>query len=120
MAQFAIIENGEVVNVIEADDKYIAKYLRRNPHQKAEASSAENKAYIGGTFDEKDKKFVAPKPYDEWVLDTKDKKWVAPKEAPKDGKEYVWDIETKDWISIDAYKTKYKNKSPKTDKITKG
>lgn len=119
MAQYSVIENDIVINVIEADEDYIKKIVRRNPLSKCKKHEGDNKGMKGGLLDDKTQKFIPIKPYDDWVLDKRTLEWKSPKDSPKDNKEYQWDAETKDWLDIEEYKLKYRTKSPKTDKNTK-
>jgi hypothetical protein len=41
--------------------------------------------------------FVAPKPYESWVLDS-NARWEAPVAMPDDGKLYRWDENTTKWV----------------------
>lgn len=114
--QYSIVKDGEVVNIIVASERFIAKYVRRNPDVKIVEHTETNVGMVGGLYDETTKTFIPAKPYRQWVLDTKDLKWVAPKEEPKDNKEHVWDEKLDKWEDIDAYKLKYKNDNTKPDK----
>ena len=57
-----------------------------------------NYAGVGYTYDEARDAFIAPKPYNSWVLDEKTCIWKAPKDYPDDGKRYYWDEPKKDWV----------------------
>jgi hypothetical protein len=41
--------------------------------------------------------FIAPKPFDSWLLDEDTCQWNAPTPYPTDGKDYVWDEEQLNW-----------------------
>jgi hypothetical protein len=56
-----------------------------------------NYAGIGYTYDEGRDAFIAPKPYDSWVLNEDTCQWQAPVAYPTDGVMYQWDEETTDW-----------------------
>ena len=56
-----------------------------------------NYAGIGYTYDETNDVFIAPKPYDSWVLDQTKWIWKAPVDYPSDGKGYKWNEETTSW-----------------------
>jgi hypothetical protein len=60
-----------------------------------------NHAGIGYTYDETRDAFIAPKPYDSWVLNEDTCLWQAPTPMPTDGKLYKWDELTKNWVAID-------------------
>lgn len=59
-----------------------------------------NYAGIGFTYDEDRDAFIAPKPYDSWVLDEETCQWEAPVPYPDDGVMYEWDEETTDWVAV--------------------
>ncbi len=56
-----------------------------------------NYAGIGMSYDEGRDAFIAPKPFDSWILDEETCRWEAPVPYPTDGIMYVWDEETTDW-----------------------
>lgn len=56
-------------------------------------------AAIGFTYDEINDVFIAPKPYDSWVLDD-NFDWQAP--TPKPGENYYWDGDVDDWVEAPA------------------
>lgn len=56
-------------------------------------------AGIGYFYDEINDVFIAPKPYDSWILnDNFD--WQSPVPYPQDGKGYEWNEELKNWIEV--------------------
>lgn len=54
-------------------------------------------AGIGYTYDEQRDAFLAPKPYDSWLLDEDTCQWQAPIPYPDDSVIYEWDEELGDW-----------------------
>jgi hypothetical protein len=56
-----------------------------------------NYAGVGMSYDEGRDAFIAPKPFDSWILDEETCRWEAPVAYPTDGIMYVWDEETTDW-----------------------
>lgn len=56
-----------------------------------------NYAGIGYTYDEARDAFIAPKPYDSWILDEDTCRWAAPIPYPTDGVMYTWNEELGDW-----------------------
>jgi hypothetical protein len=56
-----------------------------------------NYAGVGMSYDAERDAFIAPKPYDSWILDEETCRWEAPVAYPTDGIVYVWDEETTDW-----------------------
>ena len=59
-----------------------------------------NYAGIGYTYDEGRDAFIAPKPFDSWVLDEDTCQWEAPVAMPTDDKRYSWDEETTSWVEV--------------------
>lgn len=59
-----------------------------------------NYATIGGIYDSNRDAFIAPKPYDSWVLDENTCDWVAPIPFPTDGKLYNWNESIQNWQEI--------------------
>ena len=49
-----------------------------------------NSACIGGTYSHSLDAFIAPKPYDSWVLNEETCQWEAPTPYPTDGFTYFW------------------------------
>jgi hypothetical protein len=59
-----------------------------------------NYAGVGHYFDEARDAFIAPKPYDSWVLDEETCQWQAPVGYPTDGLMYTWDEANLNWQAI--------------------
>lgn len=59
-----------------------------------------NYAGIGFTYDAQRDAFIAPKPFDSWLLNESTCKWESPKPYPTDGKYYIWDETTTNWIEF--------------------
>jgi len=59
-----------------------------------------NYARIGYTYDEGRDAFIAPKPFNSWVLDEDKAQWKAPVDMPSDDKMYKWNETTTSWIEI--------------------
>ena len=58
-----------------------------------------NYAGIGFAYDETLDAFIAPKPFESWLLDAETAQWVAPIAYPTDGLIYAWDEEALDWVA---------------------
>ena len=61
-----------------------------------------NYAGIGFTYDAQRDAFIAPKPFNSWVLNEDTCRWQAPTPRPLNDKNYVWDEDTLNWIEIEA------------------
>jgi hypothetical protein len=59
-----------------------------------------NYAGIGYTYDQARDAFIAPKPFESWLLDEGTCTWQAPTLRPADDKRYAWDEETVAWIEV--------------------
>ena len=60
-----------------------------------------NYAGIGYTYDASRDAFIAPKPFESWVLDEETCRWESPVAYPDDGGQYTWDEEAVDWALIE-------------------
>jgi hypothetical protein len=60
-----------------------------------------NYAGIGFTYDEERDAFIAPKPFESWILNEDTCNWKAPIPYPTDGKTYRWDEPTVSWVEIE-------------------
>jgi hypothetical protein len=61
-----------------------------------------NYAGIGDTYDADRNAFIAPKPYNSWVLDENTCVWNAPTPLPvEEGKVFTWDEPTLAWVEVE-------------------
>lgn len=58
-----------------------------------------NFAGIGYTYDKNRDAFYAPQPYPSWVLNEDSCVWESPVPYPIDGKMYLWDENTTNWVT---------------------
>jgi hypothetical protein len=56
-----------------------------------------NHAGIGYTYDSQRDAFIAPKPYNSWILNETTCNWEAPVAYPTDGQIYSWNEENQNW-----------------------
>jgi len=54
-------------------------------------------AGIGYTYDTNRDAFIAPKPFDSWLLDELTCRWYSPTQYPNDGASYNWNEDTQSW-----------------------
>jgi hypothetical protein len=59
-----------------------------------------NYAGVGYTYDAARDAFIAPKPFNSWILDEATCHWQAPIAMPVDDKRYYWDEATTSWVEI--------------------
>ena len=124
MAHWAkISESNEVIAVVRLSDDITdgQSYLREiektthtwiqtsyntrgNIHTEGGTPLRKNFAGIGYTYDEDKDAFIAPKPFDSWILNEETCQWDAPVARPEltqeqiDNKNsYIWNEETKQW-----------------------
>jgi hypothetical protein len=63
-------------------------------------SYRKNYAGVGYYFDEARDAFIAPNPFDSWILNEETCRWEAPTPYPTDGLMYAWDEKTKNWVAV--------------------
>jgi hypothetical protein len=56
-----------------------------------------NHAGIGYTYDEDRDAFIAPKPFNSWILNEDTCRWEAPVAMPDDGQDYKWNETIQNW-----------------------
>jgi len=117
MAHFAQLENNVVKQVIVVSNQDILDANGQESEQKGidfcsnllggtwkqtsyNAKIRKNYAGIGYTYDEGRDAFIAPKPYNSWLLDENTFQWKAPVDYPTDDKRYTWNEETLAWDVI--------------------
>ena len=60
-----------------------------------------NFAGIGYKYDQTRDAFIAPKPYNSWVLNEDTCQWEAPVAYPDDGERYTWNESTTNWDIVE-------------------
>ncbi len=63
-----------------------------------EGSFRKKYAGVGDVYDVVRNAFIAPKPYPSWILDEDTCLWEPPVPYPTDGKIYLWDEDTLEWV----------------------
>lgn len=95
MANFAVIKNGVVINIIVADSNAIAEEVTGETCIEYTTELVE----IGGTYE--NKKFIKRKPFPSWIR-VGESDWKSPINAPdfdpKNPKYYIWNETTTSWI----------------------
>jgi hypothetical protein len=61
-----------------------------------------NFAGIGYQYDQTRDAFIAPKPFNSWILNEDTCKWESPIPYPQDNKEYKWNEQTLSWDLIES------------------
>ena len=110
MSHFAEIDENNVVTRVlvgnndfpnEGYDWFVENLGGRWVQTSYNGSIRKNFAGIGSTYDEERDAFIAPKPFDSWVLEEETCEWKAPAPYPEDGLSYEWNEETLTWELID-------------------
>jgi hypothetical protein len=124
MAHWAKIVDGKVVSVIVAEAEFFDTFVDSSPGQWVQTSyntrgnvhynpetgepSADqskalrgNYAGIGYTYDAVNDVFVAPQPFQSWILNSSTWLWEAPVAMPQDDKMYAWDEPTTSWKEVE-------------------
>lgn len=109
MAHFAKVQDGNVVNVIVAEQEFIDTLDDRESwiqtsyntkggiHLLGGTPLRKNYAGIGYTYDATRDAFIPPKPFPSWVLNDDTCLWDAPVAHPDDGQAYTWDESNGVW-----------------------
>tara|TARA_R110000822_G_scaffold96190_2_gene219193 strand:+ start:469 stop:834 length:366 start_codon:yes stop_codon:yes gene_type:complete len=118
LAHFAQTENNIVTKVIVVDNKdtsnekgveieqigidFCSNLLGGTWKQTSyNGTIRKNYAGIGFTYDEGRDAFIAPKPFNSWLLDEDTCQWKAPVPMPTDDKRYTWDEATLAWVALE-------------------
>ena len=111
MSHFAQVEDGVVVQVIVADNEEWCvenlggKWVQTSystyegVHERGGRPFRYNFASIGFTYDEDNDAFIAPKPFESWILDTNTFSWKPPVEEHTDRIVY-WDEPAQEWKEV--------------------
>jgi len=122
MAHFAKLKNNLVTQVIVVANQDILDENGQESEQKGidfcsnllggtwkqtsyNGRIRKNYAGIGFTYNETLDAFIAPKPFNSWLLDETTAQWKAPVARPKDDKYYSWDEATTSWVEKPALAT---------------
>ena len=121
MSHYAKIVDSKVTQVIVAEAEFFDTFVdsspgtwlkcsyntRGNVHygQDGKPDGGEalrgNYPAIGYNYDAQNDVFVAPKPFNSWVLNEDNWLWEAPTAMPDDGKVYNWDEASTSWKEVD-------------------
>jgi len=114
MSHFAKVENGIVVQVIVAEEDFIATGALGDPANFVQTSYNThggkhpedrplrmNYAGVGYAYDEQRDAFIPPQPFASWLLNEETCLWEAPVAMPTDDKKYAWDEESVSWKEVE-------------------
>jgi hypothetical protein len=113
MSHFAKVVDGKVTQVIVAEPEFFETFVDSSPgtwlqtsynthgNQHPEGRPLRgNYAGIGYTYDAQNDVFIAPKPFNSWVINEDTWLWEAPVAMPDDGKLYNWDEASTSWKEV--------------------
>jgi hypothetical protein len=118
MAHFAKLDNNNIVlavhsvnndvitiDGVESEVKGIEFLINLHNHEYWRQTSyngnfRKNYAGIGYTYDVDRDAFIAPKPYESWILNEDTCQWESPIPYPNDGKFYVWSESDQQWTEV--------------------
>ena len=116
MAHFAKLGTGNIVERVEVVSNDIAVteqagsdflnkiYNTRDAWKQTSYNNniRKNFAGIGFTYDQQRDAFIAPKPYNSWILNETTCRWESPVAYPTDGKKYNWNESLVNWELING------------------
>jgi hypothetical protein len=117
MAHFAILKAGNIVEKIVVVSNDIAtneqagieflKNLYKDQHLPVIQTSFNNSirknfAGIGYQYDQTRDAFIAPKPFNSWILNETTCLWEAPVAMPIDDNKYTWNESTLTWNIVEV------------------
>ena len=111
MAHFAKLGTGNIIETVEVVSNDIATteqagvdflnnlYNSRDVWKQTSYNGTIRKNYagVGYTYDETRDAFIAPKPFNSWLLDETTCLWEAPVAYPDDEENYEWNESTTTW-----------------------
>lgn len=112
MAHFAKVLNGQVVQVIVADNEFFESFIDSSPGEWIQTSYNThggqhpegrplrmNYAGIGYSYDAQRDAFIPPQPYPSWLLNDATCLWEPPIPMPEGGGPYLWDESAMQWVA---------------------
>ena len=112
MAHYAKVSNSLVIQVIVAEPEFFDTFVDSSPgewiktscnthggvHSEGNTPLRKNYAGIGMTYDSVRDAFIAPQPYNSWILNEDTCLWDSPVPYPTDDLMYSWDEDTTSWV----------------------
>ena len=101
---FVKVKDGIVVECIVADQDFIDSYIDTSAgtwlETREDGSIRKNYAGIGYTYDAQKDAFIAPKPFESWILNEDTCLWECPVAYPDDGNMYNWNETDQQWDEV--------------------
>ena len=105
MAHYAKIKDGKVVKVIVAEASFFDTFIDTSAGKWIQTSYnnniRKNFAGIGFKYDQARDAFIAPKPFNSWILNEDTCRWEAPVAYPNDGQIYKWNEIIQNWELVE-------------------
>ena len=125
MAHYAKVNNTIVERVIVAEADFFDTFVDSSPGEWIQTSYntiegvhyqpnsntpsedqskalRKNFAGIGFTYDSIRDAFIPPQPFSSWTLVEDTCQWDPPTSYPDDGKDYIWDEATTNWVEVEG------------------
>jgi hypothetical protein len=110
MAHYAFLDNNNIVTevIVGIDEAELIEGLspeiwyadfkgQRCKRTSYNGNIRKNYAGVGYTYDDNRDAFIAPKPFNSWILDEETCRWQAPTPMPTDGGRYNWVEDDLNW-----------------------
>ena len=97
MANYAVIDNGTVINTIVADSIEVAEEVTGKT---CVAYTDEDPISISWYWNADVNAYIPPSPYASWIYNSEAKIWNAPTPRPEENKHYNWNEETTSWVEV--------------------
>tara|TARA_B100000287_G_scaffold11367_1_gene11483 strand:- start:2389 stop:2715 length:327 start_codon:yes stop_codon:yes gene_type:complete len=102
MSRYAKILNGEVKQIIQADEDFMKTFVDSSPGTWVPVKDDQNPSIDGGLYDAELNLFSPLRQYQSHTWDKSKNEWVPPVECPplsdlKEGERYEWNEDKKDW-----------------------
>jgi hypothetical protein len=94
------VDETELINGLDTETFYSQATGYNIKRTSYNGNIRKNYAGIGYTYDATRDAFIAPKPFNSWVLDEAICQWQAPTPYPTDGKSYYWSEDDLSWKEI--------------------
>ena len=105
MAKFAVIKNGVVENIVEAEEsnglQLIPLFIPDADDYFLMSEDKGNLAFIGALY--RDGNVQEPSPFRSWTFNESTWKWEAPSAEPESGGPFEWNESTKAWQVVSDF-----------------
>jgi hypothetical protein len=109
MAHYAYLDetNTVVTVIVGKDETELIDGLDTETYYGAKRTSyngriRKNYAGVGFTYDSVRDAFIAPKPFNSWILNENTCRWESPVAYPTDGQRYNWNEQIQNWELING------------------